>query len=475
MKSLIVGSLPEQPALTAYILENGNILRAGKDSLELRDWNNNLIWSFDVSSIGFNQHHDIEPLPNGNILLVVLDSYDSTAMFSQGLATDFSSSTFRLDRIVEIEPTGISGATVVWEWAFYDHLIQSIDPTKPNYGIIDDHPELLDMNFEAVSESDFTHVNAVDYNADLDQIIISARHTNELYIIDHSTTTLEAASHTGGDSGKGGDFLWRWGNPQVYHSSFDESHRTLGKQHDCQWIESGLHEGKISVYNNESVNAFGASEIGIIAPSLDANTYLMNNDQFEPLFFEWNWFGTIQGESMSTTIKSGVQILPNNNALIMETGKGKIAEIDAFGNLVWLYEIPIGLNIFDQYEVPTNNSAFRATRYPENYIGFVGVDLTPSMILEDQNTLSEDCSGALTVVNSPNTYFRVVPNPANGHVSIISEKVVDDVKVFNHLGEMVACFESSFFDIGHLPVGVYNVRVEMTDVIVFTRLMKTDE
>ena len=53
-------------------------------------------------------------------------------------------------------------------------------------------------------------MNAVDYNAEFDQLMISVHNLSEVWIIDHSTTTAEAAGHTGGRSGKGGDILYRW-------------------------------------------------------------------------------------------------------------------------------------------------------------------------------------------------------------------------------------------------------------------------
>jgi hypothetical protein len=74
----------EKPALTCYLLEDRNLLRAGKTSIEIRDWDNNIVWSFLKSKLDQGQHHDIEPLPNGNILLVLNDGYSDSVMIALG-------------------------------------------------------------------------------------------------------------------------------------------------------------------------------------------------------------------------------------------------------------------------------------------------------------------------------------------------------------------------------------------------------
>lgn len=136
----------------------------------------------------------------------------------------------------------------MWEWKFKDHLIQDFDATKLNYGVVENHPELLHLNFDNGSYDNYTHANGLDYNAALDQIVISARHLSEIFIIDHSTTTVQAAGHTGGNSGKGGDFLWRFGNPQINRNG-TAADQKLYLQHDPRQYTSkcqhGVQIGKI--------------------------------------------------------------------------------------------------------------------------------------------------------------------------------------------------------------------------------------
>lgn len=54
---------------------------------------------------------------------------------------------------------------------------------------------------------------------ELQQVMVSFNVPSELIVVDHGTTTAEAASHSGGARGHGGDILWRWGNPQVYRGA----------------------------------------------------------------------------------------------------------------------------------------------------------------------------------------------------------------------------------------------------------------
>ena len=133
---------------------------------------------------------------------------------------------------------------IIWEWNLWDHLVQDFDSTKNNFGIIENHPELLNINYyNGNGKKDWMHCNSIDYNESLQQIVIGSRSMSEFYIIDHSTTTTQASSSSGGIYGRGGDFLYRWGNPQVYNKG-NSSNRRLFGQHDVQWIEDGLADEK---------------------------------------------------------------------------------------------------------------------------------------------------------------------------------------------------------------------------------------
>ncbi|MEL6110930.1 MAG: aryl-sulfate sulfotransferase, partial [Planctomycetota bacterium] len=264
-----------RPGNSVYLLEDGSLLRTGKvtDSrvfalgggsgglVQRFSWDGELVWDYRYASDTHFQHHDIEPMPNGNVLMIAWEKKTQAEAIAAGrdpakIGTERrgggTEPMLWPESIVEIQPDGKTGGKVVWKWSLWDHLVQDFDKTKANYGDPSKHPELVDLNFVRSSNPDWIHMNSVAYNAELDQIIVSARWFHEVWIIDHSTTTAEAASHEGGDSGKGGDLLYRWGNPYTYWAGFPDEQQLFG-QHDAHWIPQGCPgAGNLMVFNNGS-------------------------------------------------------------------------------------------------------------------------------------------------------------------------------------------------------------------------------
>ena len=221
------------PGNAVYLLPNGNLLRAGRVQdnssdivfggqggiVELFDWDGNLIWSFLYNSNQERQHHDVFPMPNGNVLILAATVISSVEAISAGRdPNSLPENRLYNEQIIEVEPIGTNQANIVWEWNVKDHIIQDIDNSKDNFGDVSMNPGKLDINFlnGGSGTANWLHFNSIQYDEILNQIVISSRNLSEIYIIDHSTTTAEAATSSGGTYGKGGDFLYRWGNPQSY-------------------------------------------------------------------------------------------------------------------------------------------------------------------------------------------------------------------------------------------------------------------
>lgn len=216
------------PASSAYLLENGNVMRPcahnepGKKGggpaggrVQVFTWDSEIVWDFKIP-YSWQQHHDVIRLPNGNYLILGWDRKTAEETAAAGRKGGGSIMT---DILREVRPTGKTTGDIVWEWRVWDYLIQDVNKDKANFGEVAKHPELIDINFNAGGGGkggggqEWTHTNALSYNAKLDQIMISVSLLNEVWIIDHSTTTEEAKGHKGGKYGKGGDLLYRWGNP----------------------------------------------------------------------------------------------------------------------------------------------------------------------------------------------------------------------------------------------------------------------
>jgi hypothetical protein len=354
------------PAYMPYLMTDSTMWRPGVYSgatmrgaaygglIEQYSWDGDVIRSFRWSNAYHQQHHDIQPMPNGNVLVVSWDR--KTRSEAQAYGRVNISGDFWPDEIIEYDPVGDS---VVWEWHLWDHLVQNVDPAKPNYGVISEHPGRVDINLGTVYGGDWTHFNAVDYNDEEDLVVFCSHNLHELYVIDHSTTTEEARGSTGGRHGKGGDILFRWGNPQNYGRG-TSADRRFYVVHGANWIRPGLPgEGNILVFNNGdrsgSSNDYSSVE-EVVPPRDSAGRFHLHPDSaFGPAEPVWTYSNP--GVFYSYHL-SGAFRMPNGNTFMIEGTSGRITEVTAEKQVVWQYNI--------------GSQTGRAVKYPRDYV--VGVE-----------------------------------------------------------------------------------------------------
>ena len=399
-----------RPGLAAYFLENGLMLRTYQPSfqgpftsasnaggLELVDWDNNTVWSYEFNTSTWISHHDAVYMPNGHILVLTWELVYTDELIELGRDPNEIAVEGYMwsERIIEVEPIGSNEMNIVWEWQIKDHYIQDFDSTKLNYGVIADHPELFNINLPELNSNnsnstrDWNHFNAIDYNEELEQILISVRNSDEIWILDHSTTTAEAASHEGGKYGKGGDILYRWGNASAYNRAPVGEQKLFG-QHGVNWIRDGLEDaGKIMIYNNGNGRPgpdFSTVEI-LVPPQDSAGGYIIENDEpFGPLLPEWA-YGSQPGENFYSPYLSNAHRLENGNTLINAGSPGMVFEIDTEKNIVWEYIIPLnGDTPYTQGQNANGNAVFRAYKYGPDYPGLAGKDLTQGSTIELGNS-----------------------------------------------------------------------------------------
>ena len=462
------------PAASVYLLENGNLLRTAKvanteiifggvgGKIELFDWDNNLLWEYTYSSDLVTQHHDIYPLSNGNILMLAVSTLTQSDAIQAGRdPSQIDEGKLYNEQILELQPIGSSDANIVWEWNIKDHLIQDFDSSKDNYGVVENNPQLLDLNFLESTEgnANWLHVNSIQYNESLDQIILSSRILSEIYIIDHSTTTTEAALHVGGIYGKGGDFLYRWGNAESYRHGTDADQK-LFNQHHPHWIPDGLTDaGKIMIFNNGLSREY--SSIDIINPSVSSpgNYMFDTTNGFSPATAEWSYTAAPIPTDFFSAIVSNGQRLPNGNTLICDGDSGYFFEIDPSNTIVWEYINPDTNNgILTQGDEPSQNVVFRVKKFPKNYLAFNGNDLTPGLPIE----LNPNLSQCTTLTISDNSFNEILlyPNPVNDILYINTQISITKVEVYDLLGKIVKKYSTeNQINLSDLKPSIYIVKL----------------
>jgi hypothetical protein len=328
----------------------------------------------------------------------------------------------------------------VWQWDLEHRFIQYVDPNKPNYMPIAEHPERLNINVPVSSGPgpgggiDWFHENGIDYNPELDQIVFCARYLNEIFVIDHSTTTEEAAGHTGGNAGRGGDFLFRWGKPANY--GVNAPQRIPAAVHDAKWVKPGRpNAGWLMFVNNTA--APNTTTIDAINPERDGYTYPWTpGTVWGPSNYQWRHTCLAFASG-----QSAAEIMPNGNVFVALSG-------------VYMYEVNSSNQVVWQHS-DSPQKAFRYTCDDPGIIALLGPNPCGLVTALEEDAQAPAAEGPM-----------VFPNPTTGtlHLSGIDPGDVMDLRVLDGTGrEVMRPRPSATIDLGTLAGGPYHLLIDRRD------------
>jgi hypothetical protein len=498
--------------LLRAVSHTGNSLNGGGMTGEVQKvtWNGTIVWDYAYSTSSYCLHHDICPMPGGNVLMTCYEVKSATEVTNAGCSQNII---LWSEKLIEVHPTGYSTGTIVWEWHLWDHLCQSYNASKPNYyADVSQHPELLNINYQLPPSGDWIHMNGLDYNEALDQITFSSRTQNEIYVIDHSTTTAEASSHAGGNSGKGGDLLYRWGNPAAYGVTGTTVFNVV---HDAHWISSDNpnYPNYLCGFNNGG-GASGKSCIDIFNPPYNGYTYSYSlGTPMPPTTYAYRHTSTYTSNSNGAS-----QELPNGNILVCISTSNYLYELNPAGTSIWNKTISGGqpanavryelcyvrglvatagassTSVTAGTPVTLNSSATSVTETSPTYsyswssspAGFTSSSQNPSATPTTTTTYTVTItntglgctSSASVTINvtvgvddySDGNELTVYPNPTTGIVNINENFISNDYQVYlcNSFGEAVMMENNAkTIDLSDFPAGIYylKIRGEKVDLI----------
>jgi len=401
-----------------YFLEDGSLLRStgtgnaprlarfnagGKQGrLQRIAWDGTILWDWKFATEEHVQHHDLQLTPDETILFIAWEHKTRAEAIAAGRHPAYVGKEGMWACCVhEVEPVGADGAEFIWEWHSWDHLIQDIDPDAANYGDVAAHPERIDINADlrrappsaadvadlqklgyidatptaGERSADWLHVNAIFHDAEHDQIVLSSPHLCEVLILDHSTTSDEAVGSSGGQRGKGGDLLWRWGNPRNYGAG-GVSDQQLFYQHNARIIPRGHPgAGRLLIYNNGGNRPDGSNFSEVYELELPRNADgSLRLEPFaapEPAQPAWRYAAPNKSDFFSSFI-SGAQRLSNGSTLVCEGVNGRVFEVLADGTMVWEYLHPFTDAAPGDGPPAPPTALFRATRIPADHPGLKG-------------------------------------------------------------------------------------------------------
>ena len=428
------------------LFEDGTLYGTGGMEFAAYTRDGKVIFDLEETRQNYHPHHSSKLIYNKvlkahTVLYVANKDLTHDEVIAAGAnptwSEDYSRS--QMDCLVERDQNN----NVVWEWWFYDHLIQDLDPTKDNYvgkgKKISDYPGKMDINWGKPLRRGWNHVNAVDYGEESGHIVFD-QVTGEAWIIDHDGTFVSTQEDFAADpvaaakaniaaaASDAGDFLWRFGDPAMYGQgekpkinenywmSHSTGHKELGGVHDAQFIKPGLPgAGNVLFYNNghylyHKLHQSNVREINPYIAGIDEKTgkpiisdsyvnppdagYFMseeprvtNHRESQRVSNQTVWyFMPIMSSGMFSDNGGNCIRLPNGNTIASNKTEGHWVEITPEGEVVWEYINPVCRDGIRKIIKPGDldqHSAGRMFRYKPDYPGLKGLDLTPQGTLTD--------------------------------------------------------------------------------------------
>lgn len=303
--------------------------------------NGSVIWEYVVNTENEIAHHDATEMPNGNILIMIWERISEEQFSDIGLNPGHDIFT---EKLIEVNP---ETDEVVWQWRSWEHIVQAIDPGKPSYGMPSEHPNKINIGYNNMDHGDWMHANGIFYDSSKDLIYMSVNFYSEVWVIDHSTNIQESPTDQGGQYNRGGDLIYRFGNPVAFGG--DSSSRFLFNNHHPSLVQDTYPgAGNFLIFNNGSNNEQS------IAYELSLPSFSQNMMQtYEAPKSVWSY----SHPDLYFPRISGMVRLPNGNTLICEGDYG-YWEVTAQGKIAWKYS-GLGKSFWRGYFYSKNDPRLR--------------------------------------------------------------------------------------------------------------------
>jgi len=260
----------------------------------------------------YTDFHDMQFLPNGNVLILGIDTREIV----------------RNDEIVTVQGTSIEEMTtdglVVFVWLSLDDDSIAIEDAAPNY---------VDFSSDNL---DYMHTNSVDLDDD-GNLLISCRHMNAVFKIDWTTAGVLASR-----------VIWKMGGERSTIEVWDGG-RPFHGQHFARRLENG----HLLLFDNG---------MGTFPFYARAAEYVISEEGREAsIVWEYD-----HDRSVISYSRGSAQRLPNGNTMICwgSVGEGDphATEVDPDGNIVWEITFGDSTDRFSSYQVLASTMTLLAAK-----------------------------------------------------------------------------------------------------------------